>query len=285
MALALFKEARIFHRRMMFAEARAKYEEALISWEHPELRLYLARVLRSIGLPVLAYDNLRLALRWGPGSLDADKEQEARAVLRALVAQELAAIEIRCDEPGATVLMDGKPWFVGPSTQRQMVTPGEHVITARKDGYFTVAKPVVMLAGKEASGQLVVRPETTVTTPRWPAWLPWATVAAGVAVAATGSVLMWDAESRNARDHLRNQLDCGSSCEPSDDYRYDASVNEGWLATGTLLVGGATALTGAVMLFMNGPQSYRNEERGDVKIEIRPAASPGAAMVTVRFVL
>jgi hypothetical protein len=285
MALALFKEARRFHRRMMFAEARAKYEEALISWEHPDLRLYLARVLRSIGLPVLAYDNLRLSLRWGPGSLDADKEQEARATMRALVEKELAAIEIRCDEPGATVLLDGTLWFIGPGTQRRMVTPGEHVITARKDGYFTVAKPVVMLAGREASGQLVLSPETIITAPRWPAWLPWATVGAGVAVAAAGSALMWDANNRYELTHLRNEIACGPSCAPSGDFQYDASINEGLLAAGTLLVGGATALTGVVMLFMNGPQSYRNEERGDVKIEIRPAASPDAAMVTVRFVL
>lgn len=62
-AQALFEEARELHRRMMLAEARAKYEQALASWEHPELRLYLGRALASIGLPLLAYDNLRMSLQ------------------------------------------------------------------------------------------------------------------------------------------------------------------------------------------------------------------------------
>lgn len=280
MARALFEEARNFHRRMMFAEARAKYEEALALWEHPELRLYLGRVLRSIGLPVLAYDNLRLSLRWGPGSLDAEKEQEARATLRALLEEELAAIEIRCDEPGATVLMDGKPWFVGPGARRQMVTPGEHVLTARKDGYFTVAKPIFMVAGKEASGQLVLSADTVVARQRWPAWLPWATLGAGAAIAVMGGRLMWQADDLHGYAQERSVRECGRSCPPSPNFQYDASVNESWLAAGTLLAGGATVITATAMLFTNRPQIYRTEDRGGVKVEIRPAAAPDAAMVS-----
>ncbi|WP_437320965.1 hypothetical protein [Sorangium sp. So ce385] len=283
-ATALFEEARELHRSMMLAEARAKYEEALASWEHPELRLYLGRALMSIGLPLLAHENLRMSLQWGPGSLDPEAEQEARAAMRALVERELAAIEIRCDEPGAAVLLDGKPWFVGPGTQRRLVTPGEHIVTARKGGHFTVVKPFVVLPGNEASGQLALRVDTVVTRQRWPAWLPWATLGAGAALGIAGGGLLWHADTYHEEAHQRFQDSCHPSCAPSARDEYDGSVVENQLAIGALVAGGATAIAGTVLLFMNRPETYRTEDRGSVKIELRPAASLDAAMLSSRLV-
>src|SRR5688572_11056193 len=69
-ARALFSEGRELHRQLMLGEARAKYEEALSEWEHPQIRFYLGKVLRRMGLLLLAYESLQKALRWGPGSLD-----------------------------------------------------------------------------------------------------------------------------------------------------------------------------------------------------------------------
>ncbi|WP_437900494.1 hypothetical protein [Sorangium sp. So ce124] len=284
-AQALFEEARELHRRMMLAEARAKYEQALASWEHPELRLYLGRALASIGLPLLAYENLRMSLQWGPGALDPEAEQEARAAMRALVEHELAVIEVRCDEPGAALLVDGKPWFVGPGTRRRIVTPGEHVVTARKTGYFTVVKPVHVLAGKEASGQLALSPDTVVTSQRWPAWIPWATLGAGAALGSAGALLKWHAGAAHDEADKRFQTSCTPSCMPSARDEYEGSVLEDRLAIGALIAGGASAITGTVLLLMNRPQSYRTEDRGGVKLEILPAASLDAAMLRARFVL
>ncbi|WP_437954828.1 hypothetical protein WME76_25045 [Sorangium sp. So ce119] len=256
----LFTQARALHRRMMFAEARVKYEEALAAWEHPELRLYLARVLKSIGLPLQAYENLRLALRWGPGALAPDKEQEARAAMRALMEHELAAIEIRCDEPGATVLLDDKSWFVGPGTARRMVTPGEHVVMVRRDGYSTVVKPILVIAGKEASGQLARRVDTVIGQPRWPTWIPWTMLGAGAALGVAGGGLMWS----GAAD--------------------EGNRGGGDLAIGAFVAGGATMITGTVLLLMNRPQAYRVRDRGEVEIELRPIASLGPAGLSARLV-
>ncbi|WP_438043974.1 hypothetical protein [Sorangium sp. So ce128] len=71
---------------------------------------------------------------------------------------------------------------------------------------------------------------------------------------------------------------------PSSAFQDDASVNESWLAAGTLFAGGATVITATVMIFMSMPQSCRTEDGGGVRVEIRPAASPAAAMVSARFV-
>ncbi|WP_437728405.1 hypothetical protein [Sorangium sp. So ce861] len=283
-AQALFEEARELHRRAMLAEARAKYEEALAAWEQPELRLYLGRVLKLMGLPLLAHENLRLALRWGPGSLDAEKEQEARAAMRALAERELAAIRIRCDEPGAVVLMDGQPWFVGPSAERRMVMPGEHVITAKKNGYFTVVKPILVFAGQEASGRVALSADTVVSGPRWATWLPWATLGAGAALGIAGGALMRHAASDQGSTDRRLRASCDPSCEPFAPDSYDGSDLENGLGIGALLVGGATVITGTVLLLVNGPEAHRTPDRGGVKLELRPAASPGAAALSARLV-
>ncbi|WP_437516011.1 hypothetical protein [Sorangium sp. So ce1099] len=283
-AQALFEEARELHRRMMLAEARAKYEEALASWEHPELRIYLARVLASVGLPLLAHESLTLSLRWGPGWLTPELEQQARAAMRSLVEQELAAVEMHCDEPGAAVLLDGKPWFVAPGTGRRMVMPGEHVVVARKSGYFTVVRPIVVSAGKEASGRLALSVDAVVTRQRWPAWVPWATIGAGAALGVVGGGLMWhsDTSHRSTDERLRER--CVPYCVPSDSDDYAGSVLEHQLGIGAVIAGGATVVTGTVLLFLNRPQSYRTEDRGGVKLELRPAASLGAAGLSARLV-
>lgn len=75
------------------------------------------------------------------------------------------------------------------------------------------------------------------------------------------------------------------SCMPSARDEYEGSVLEDRLAIGALIAGGASAITGTVLLLMNRPQSYRTEDRGGVKLEILPAASLDAAMLWARFVL
>ncbi|MGK3966613.1 hypothetical protein WMF01_39175 [Sorangium sp. So ce1667] len=283
-AQALFAQARELHRHMMLAEARAKYEEALAYWEHPDLRLSLGRALESIGLPLPAYENLRLSLRWGPGSLAPEKEQEAREAMRALVEQELASIEIRCDEPGAAVLLDGKPWFVGPGTARRLVLPGEHVVTARKKGYYVVVKPLIVLAGKMASGTLQLSEDAVITERRWQAtWRPWAVIGAGAALGLLGAGLTWQANVHHDEAERELKRVCGSTCPTNDGSAYDQSVVENRLAIGAFVVGGVAGIAGGVLVYMNRPRTYRTEDRGGAKIEFTPAVSSNAAELSTRI--
>ncbi|WP_437737508.1 hypothetical protein [Sorangium sp. So ce1335] len=281
--MALYGEARELNRKLLLVEARAKYEEALAYWDQPQLRFYLGRLLKSIGQPLLAYEHLRRSLSGGPGWLEPDEEKEAREKLRELVKQELGAVEIRCEEPGAAVLLDGTPLFVGPGTGRRMVMPGEHAVVATKRGYFTVVKPIAVFAGKEASGQLVMSVDTVISRQRWPAWIPWATLGAGAALGVVGGGLMWHASARHEDVDQGFQRECGASCPPEDRYDYAGSVFEDRLAIGAIIAGGATAITGVALLFMNRPEAYRTEDRGGVKLEVRPAASPDAAGLAARI--
>ncbi|XXX78394.1 hypothetical protein WMF30_06445 [Sorangium sp. So ce134] len=284
----LFQEGRVLHRSAILAGARAKYEEALRYWEQPELRVYLGRVLMGSGLPLLAYENLQKALKWGPGALEPRLEAEARASMSELMRRELAVIEIRCDEPGAAVLLDGKPWFVGPGAARRLVLPGEHVVTARKKGYYPVAKPVVVLAGKRASGTLRLSADATITERRWQAaWAPWAVVGAGGALALLGAGLTWQANVHHGEAERELQgafrRACGPECAPSDGRAYDRGLLENRIAIGAFVAGGAALIAGGVLVTMNWPRSYRTDDRGDVEIELAPAVSDSAAGLSTRI--
>ncbi|MCU0685905.1 MAG: hypothetical protein MUF34_27295 [Polyangiaceae bacterium] len=267
-AQALFQEGRDLHRQLMLGEARSKYEQALSNWENPQLRLYLGRVLMRIGLPLLAYESFQKALQWGPGALDPEDEKDARAELQELEQKELAALKIRCDEPHATLMLDGKPWFGCPGLERRMVTPGEHVVTAKKAGYYTVVKPVVVLNGKEASGVARLSVDRTLTERLWPAWQPWAVVGAGAAVSLLGVGLQLQANKDRDEAEQKLQTGCGGSCEPSSAGGYDRSQLENRVAIGSLIVGGAALVTGAVMVVMNLPRSRRTKDEGEVKIGV-----------------
>lgn len=282
-ALELFMQGRDLHRRMMLGDARKKYEEALALWEHPDLRFYLGKVLKTMGMPLLAYENLRLALQWGPASLEPEDDEEARALMKELVERELAVVEVRCDEPGASVLLDGRPWFVGPGVSRRLLTPGEHVISATKEGYFPLVKPVVVLAGAQVSGVLKLSADGIVTVRRWSAWKPWAVVGAGAAFGVAGAVLRWQANAHLDEVERKFEETCRSSCAPTTSDATRRGVTEGHVATGLFIAGGATLAAGAVGVLLNMPRTYRSEDQGGVELRIVPAASGAIAGLSARL--
>ncbi|WP_437855855.1 tetratricopeptide repeat protein [Sorangium sp. So ce363] len=282
-ALELFMQGRDLHRRMALGDARKKYEEALALWEHPDLRFYLGRVLKMMGMPLLAYENLRLSLRWGPASLEPGDHEAARALMKELVERELAVVEMRCDEPGAAVLLDGRPWFVGPSSARRFVTPGEHVVSARKEGYFPLVEPVVVLAGVQASGVLKLSADGIVTVRRWSAWKPWAVVGAGAGLGLAGAMLRLQADEHLEEAERQFEETCTSGCAPTTTDTTSRAATESRVATGLFIAGGATLAAGAALVFLNMPRTYRSEDQGGVELRIVPAASGAMAGLSARL--
>ncbi|XYI03249.1 hypothetical protein ACMHYB_27205 [Sorangium sp. So ce1128] len=280
-AIELFAQARELHRQMMLGEARAKYEEALAQWEHPDLRFYLGRVLKTMGLPLLAHESLRLSMRWGPGSLEPEDDAEARALMQELVARELAVMELRCDEPGAAVLLDGKPWFVGPGIAERFLMPGEHLITVKKEGYIPLTATVVTYAGARASRVLSV--DRVVTERPWAAWVPWSFIGAGAALGVAGVVLQWRAGEHMAAAEQQFEASCGLRCGPVRSREYSRSRTESHVAVGLYVAAGATLATGAALVFLNRPRSYRVDDQSGVKIEMVPGASDAEVGMSARL--
>ena len=282
-AKALFQEARELHRALLLGEARDKYEEALKHWEHPQLRLYLGRVLMRVGLPLLAHESLKMAMKWGLGALDPEDEKEALAALRELEQKHLGAIAIRCDEAGAEVLLDGKLLFTGAGERRQMLIPGDHVVAARKKGFHGTVKTVTVSAGKQVSSVIHLSVDAIMSERRWAAWKPWAVIGGGAALGAVGGGLLALASSDYDATVQDLQKSCALKCAPDTSGAYSRSRWENGIGIGSLVVGGAALLVGSGMVILNLPQSYRSKDESDVKVDVVPLVSASSAGLSTRF--
>ena len=65
---------------------------------------------RKLERSLAAHENLRKALRWGPGALSATDAALAVRLEKQLEAR-LGQIEVRCSEPMARISVNSAPWF------------------------------------------------------------------------------------------------------------------------------------------------------------------------------
>lgn len=65
------------------------------------------------------------------------------------------AIRVRCDLPGADLFVDGQRVGTTPEVVKVMVLPGTRVISARREGYRSAEKSVVLREGGEVEVELV----------------------------------------------------------------------------------------------------------------------------------
>lgn len=291
-AIALFEEGLALQRQWLLPDAAARYEQALARWEHPKIRFYLGRTQEKMGELVNAYENLRLALRWGMDAFPAADARLAREMLRRLEAG-LSRIEVRCDEPGAEVFLDGKPWFVGPGSEQAMVRPGEHAVIARKVGFSTVTRSVSLVPSKRARLDIWLSPEIIIQG-RWERWRPWHTwtvAGVGAALALAGGVLEWQA-ARDYQQYEQRFLDvCADQalCHPyepplgnpgmEDTLRRARWENRGAIAM--FSAAGVALSASAVLRWLDRPQPRRNQDTGRLDIELAPLVTQDGAGVSL----
>ncbi len=283
-ALELFQEGKKLNEQLLLGDARDRYEKALSYWEHPQLRFYLARVQKRIGLPLIAHENLKKSLAWGAGALEPEQATEAQALLRELEQKDLGAITITCADTNVDVLLDGRGWFWSPNTGHRMLLPGDHVVTAMKNGHHTLVKPISVVAGKAIAGVVHLSVDSMQTKRRWAIWKPWGVVGAGVAIAAIGVGLRSAAKADYDETNTRLNAACGSSCSPDTTDPYGSGRMKNGFAMGALVVGGVGFLGGAAMLLLNLPQPYRSNDESEVQIEVTPIVSSTTAGLTTRMV-
>jgi hypothetical protein len=287
-AKVLFEEAVTMQRQWLLADAVARYEQALARWEHPKIRFYLSRTQEKMGDLVAAYENLRLALRWGLDAFPPEDAEVVREMQRRLEAA-LSRIEVRCDEPGAEVFIDGKPWFVAPGGKQAVVRPGEHAVIARKAGFFTVTRSISVVPGKHATVDIGLSPETIVRG-RWEGWQSWhtgAVVATGAALALAGGVLEWQAV-RDYEDYERRfRVACDDPhCTPHQDHpdMADRLRRARWENRGAIAAfgaAGAAVAVGAMLGWLDQPRPHRNQATGAVGVELTPLVTSDAAGVSL----
>jgi tetratricopeptide (TPR) repeat protein len=283
-----FTEGNALLKESAFAQAAAKYREALKSWDHPGIHYNLALALINLEKPLEVREHLQAALKYGAAPLEQDKFDHAKSYLK-LLEQQIAPVEISCDLDGAAVSLDGQLIFHSPGRYTTYVMPGEHRVRAVKLGYETRELRRTLLPGKltQVKVRLYTEEQLIEKTRRWPVWMPLAVAGGGLALGGAGVGFLFAA--RNQREDYDAQVTEQCASEPMAGCRLDAETQDlldrgnrnktiGQIAA----VGGGLVFAGGVTLFvMNLPSSRRitpeERERG---IELNPALAPGLAALT-----
>lgn len=283
-ARVLFEQGVIKHQQLLRDEARALYEQALESWDNPDIRWNLALVLEDLGQYLRAYQQLDGELRWGE-ALGAESLQGVRDRMRALETRRLAWIEASSAEPGADITLDGQHWFTGATSQRKLVEPGAHYVAARKAGYFPVTRTVSVSAGQKASVPLPMDADRLMETRRWSVWKPWAVVSAGVVAAAVGAALERKAFAHRdaAAQSLASTCSSSTGCSPGRFASYDRAVTDSRLAIGAFVAGSTTVVVGLTLAWLNQLHTHRTEARVPAQIEVIPILSSGQTGVSAQL--
>jgi hypothetical protein len=268
----LFMEGNVLLRDTLFGAAAAKYEQAIALWAHPAFHYNLALARIHLDQPILAHESMRKAVQHGPAPLGQDRYEHARSYLQ-LLRNQLAEIEVVCEQPGAQVSLDGKPLFIGPGRYQDLVQPGGHQVVASAAGRIPATEQLVLAPGERARVAIAPLYLHVREQRRWPAWRPWAVVGAGATVTLVGGALQWNAaRALGAFDRGVGELGCSGGPPPDGSARRNCtSVGLGsedatpwrratWqqrVAVAGYTFGGAAVVTGAVLLVLNRAQPMR----------------------------
>jgi hypothetical protein len=284
-ALRIFKEGNALFAESQHAAALAKYRDALKVWDHPAIRYNTAVALINLDQPLAADAELDSALRFGESALGGDTYKQA-LLYKKLLSGQLADLAVSCDEAGAEVMLDGQQLFVAPGQKAVRLLPGPHSLVARKPGYLTETRALMLPPGRRSDEKMAMvslASLPTRTVRRWKPWKPWALFGAGVVVALVGVPLMVDAKHNFDSFDAEVARSCPNGCAPgmlpstTIDARNRGSA-ENAAAIGMFAVGGAMAVAGSVLLILNTPHAER-------RLALAPSLAPGYAglFASIRF--
>jgi hypothetical protein len=241
--------------------------------------------LEKQGRLVEAHASLQQALRPGAEALPPEDAQVAEELQKSLESR-LAQIEVSCDVPGAEVFLDGALWFTAPGRQRRMMSAGQHVLIARKPGYFPVAEPVSLIPGKQTRVMLRMTADVIQIKRRWRLWQPWVVAGVGIAISLAGGVFL--EQPRSDYGDFRKALTAckqDSSCDPISLRARESGVWKEYLGAGTMIVGSAALATGLAGVLLNQARAQRSEPAGGVELQLVPLISGDTAGLSmgIRF--
>ncbi|MCP3103459.1 PEGA domain-containing protein [Myxococcus sp. K15C18031901] len=284
-AEVLFLEGNGYLRESVFVEAIRSYRRALGHWNHPAIHYNLALALMNLDQPLEVHKHLRAAMDHGAEPLDAARFEHARAY-QALIEKQLAWVDVRCDEEGAVVTLNGQPLFKAPGRYRSLIRPGVHSVVALKEGYLPTETRQTLKAGETAELRLALHTANEVIRyrRRWSAWVPWTVLGAGLAVGGAGALL--HVKSKQAFDDFDSRIPPeGTPLTPAlSSLRRRGSRLQG-VAIGAYSLAGATLVTGAVMAYLNRRESYRIQPEPEAPWALAPILDTEAPGVLgfVRF--
>ncbi len=285
-ASALYEEGNTLFAQQAHAPALDKYKAAIALWEHPLIRFNMAVTEIRLDRILEAADDLEKALKYGDKPFKPELYQQALDY-QSLVKGRVGFIEASCDQAGTRLLLDGKPWFDCPKTDKIRVLAGEHAIVGAKDGFLTSSTKVVVNGGETVQQKVKLVPleSAVVLTYPYRRWIPWTMTGIGLAVG-LGGVGTWFVGG-NQMDQFEADFStqCQNGCEKgltAPEHRSLAAQEKsarlkGQVGIAMMGVGGAVAVTGIVLAIMNRPT------RTLPNIEVAPQAGGGIAKVGWHF--
>jgi uncharacterized membrane protein len=291
-ARALLAEGNRLIKVPLFAQAAAKYREALAAWDHPALHYNLGIAQLNLVRLTEAYESFQESLRHGPGPLGQEKFEQARAYL-ALLETRLARVEVVCNIAGAEVALDGERLFIGPGAHEHVVSPGRHQLVASAAGHVPDTEQIALSPGERVRYVLVPRSldDMARRERRWAVWKPWAAVVAGAGLIAGAGYL--DARSSRGFDRFDEgfEAEClPRGCQGSEivglvAQKDAAEVRQG-VALGLYVAGGTALAVGAALVYFNRERLVeRNQPSGIANVSVAPMVTPsgGGVSATVQF--
>jgi hypothetical protein len=269
LARSLHAEGNTEFAELRFAQALAKYREALRHWDHPAIRFNIAVSLINLDQLVEAKDNLERSLMYRAAALGSDAYTQAMTYRKLLDAQ-LAHLHVACSEPGAVVTLDGKYLFTAPGTIDQFLLPGDHQLAATKAGLRTVVVTATGVAGKLSVFDL--RPAPELSPPHWRYWKH--VLGGGSVLVAIGAVTLlsasrgFDSYDQQVMERCKDRPGCPAEKVRDLNAELAGAETKQTVAFSLIGVGGTAILVAVVGLIVDQPR-------------IRPDAGRAAPVVTV----
>lgn len=290
-ARQMFLQANDSARRRYFATAASRYKRAFQLWPHPAFAYNLALAQRQLDQPVEAHANLERAIAHGAAPLAGRYDQAQQQI--AEIETELALVEVVCDEPGAHVMLNGKPLFTGPGRHRGVARPGVHQLVATRRGLVPVVEQIVLSPGEPARFALAfAQPESNAT--RWRDRAAISAAGAGIVLLGAGGALDWHS-SRLFDEYERAlvrgcPMGCKGGVPPAIESRRVRAVNEQRAAVAAYAVGGAALATSVVLALLDHERTPRRRtlpaperETSAPRSSVAPLVSPGVIGVSAGF--
>lgn len=259
-ALARYQEGNVYFEQQQYSRALSEYRAAVESWDHPGIRYNMAVCLINLERPLAAFQNLEKGLAYGAAPLG-DALHAQGQTYRKLLRGQLAELTVSCSLPEARVSIDGDRQLNCPGTTTLIVEPGTHQVVARRASYMTETLDFELAPGSTRA--LAIDPrafDDVVFERRWPTYIPWAVAGAGLLAGAASTPLF---VSANRDVERRDQLIAEASAntnnmpveEPEEARRLNRRKTYKRVAAGSLVaIGGAAAVSGIVMAFLNRPR-------------------------------
>jgi len=259
-ANVVFAAANDLFAKRDFAAAVKKYRESLELWDHPLVRFNLAVTLIRMDRVLEAADELDRSLQYGAEPFTPDLYQQALDYQK-LVQGRVGELEVTCDQPHTHVLLDGKPWFDCPGTQKRRVLAGEHAVVGERGGFVPSAKRVLVAGGATTTETITlvgIERAITVRYP-YPRWIGWTALGAGAAIAITGGAFRYLGGRNMERYETAFGVACPDGCDlaahPDLIDKHDHARFQGTLGIVLLATGGAIAVGGIIAAVLDRPRS------------------------------